>query len=92
MKSANELKDVHDLVQKVIEILFQYLNILHTDSFVSTNGNLVDNERMKSKFLPFVYRVINLLNFQVSKIQELSIENVIIRREMEKFQSRVARR
>ena len=40
MRSTNELKDVHYLVQKVIEKLFQYLKILHTESFVSTNSSL----------------------------------------------------
>ena len=91
MRSANELKDVHDLVQKVIEKLFQYLKILHTESFVSANGRLVDIERIKSKFLAFVDEAIDPLNFQMSKIQEFLAADTIIRRESKKFQSRVAR-
>ena len=68
MRSKNELKDMHDLVQKVLQKLFQYLKILHTKYFVSTNGKIVDIERIKSKFLAFVDEVIDPLNFQVSKI------------------------
>ena len=68
MRSVNELKDAHDLVQKVIENLFQYLNVLHIESFVSTNGKLLDIERIKSKFLVFVNEVIDPMNFQVFKI------------------------
>ena len=49
-RSANEVKDVHGLVQKVAEKLFEYLKVLHTKSYVSANGKLVDVERMKSKF------------------------------------------
>ena len=37
-RSVNELKDVHDLAQKVTEELFEYLKVLHTKSHVSTNG------------------------------------------------------
>ena len=68
MRSVNKLKDVHDLVWKTIEKFFQYLKILHKESFVSTNGKLVDIERMKSKFLAFVNEIVDLLNFQVAKI------------------------
>lgn len=63
MISANELKNVHELVQKVIEKLFQYLKILHIESFMSANGKLVDIERMKSKFLSFVNKVVDPHNF-----------------------------
>lgn len=91
MKYASELKDLHDLVQKIIDKLFQYLKILHIDSFVSTNGKLVDIERMKSKFLAFIDKVVDPLNFQVSKIHELSTANSVIKKEMEKFQLRVAK-
>ena len=68
MRSANELKDLHDLVPKVIEKLFQHFKILHTNSFVSTIGKIKDIERMKPKFLAFFDETIDPLNFQVSKI------------------------
>lgn len=48
MRLASELKDVCDLVQKIIGKLFQYLKILQIESFVSTNGKMVDIKRMKS--------------------------------------------
>ena len=68
MRSTNDLKDVHDLVQKVIKKLFRYLKIMYIESFVSTNGKLVDIERMKSKLLKFVDETIDPLKFQVSKV------------------------
>ena len=68
MRFANELKDMHNLVKNIIDKLFQYLKILHTESFVSTNGKIMDIERMKSKFLAFVNEAVDPLNFQVSKI------------------------
>lgn len=48
--------------EKIIEKLFQFLKILHTKSFMSTNSKLVDIERMKSKFFEFVNEVIDPLN------------------------------
>ena len=68
VRFGNELKDVHDIVHKVIENLFEYLKVLHTKSYVSTNGLLVDIEKMKAKFLVFFDEATNLLNFQMSKI------------------------
>ena len=47
MRSKNELKDVHDMMEKVIEKLLRYLKILHIDSFVPANGKLLDVERIK---------------------------------------------
>ena len=63
MRFVNELKDVHDLVQKIIDKLFQYLKILYIENLVSTNGKLVEIKRMKSKWLAFVDEVIDLVNF-----------------------------
>ena len=63
MRYANELKDVHDLVQKVIKKLFEYFKVLHLESYVSTNGKLVDIERMKTKFLAFFDEVVDPFNF-----------------------------
>ena len=67
------------------------MKILHTKSFVSANGKLVGVERMKSKFLAFVDEAVDPLNFQMSKIQELSSADSIIRRASEKFHSKLAR-
>ena len=89
--STNELKDVHDLVQKVMENIFAYLKVLHIESYVSNNGWLVDIEKMKDKFLAFVDEAIDIFNFQVEKIQELSLVDSILRWESKKFQSKVTR-
>lgn len=56
-----------------------------------TNGKQVEIKRMKSKFLAFIDKFFDLLNFQVAKIQELSTTDAFIKREIKKFQSRVAR-
>lgn len=57
---------------------------------MSTNGKMVDIERTTAKFLAFFDEAIDLLNFQVAKIKELSATDAVIKREMEKFQLRVA--
>lgn len=65
--------------------------MLHTKSYVSSNGQLVDIERMKTKFLAFADEATNPLNFQLSEIQELSSADTILRRVSEMIQSKVAR-
>lgn len=45
----------------------------------------MDVLRMKSKFLAFVDEVVDPLNFQMSKIQELSYVDSTIRSDLEKF-------
>ena len=67
-RSTIEHIDVCNLVQKFIDKCLQTLGILHIESFVSTNSKLVEIERMKSKFFPFIDEVVDPLNFQVSKI------------------------
>lgn len=91
-RSTNKLGDVCDLVQKVVDKCFYNLKILHIESFVSTNGKLVDIERMRSKFLTVVDEAIDPLNFQVSKIQELSAEDAVIIKEIENYKSRLTKR
>lgn len=91
IRSANTLKDVHDLVQKVIGKIFEYLKVLNIESQVSNNNRLVGIERMKVKLLAFVNEVTDPTNFQVAKIQELSSTDSIFRRASKKFQSKVAR-
>lgn len=58
---------------------------------MSANEKLVDVERMKSKFLAFVDAVVDPLNFQMSKIEELSSVDSILRRASKKFQSKVTK-
>lgn len=38
VRSVSELKYLHDLMQKVIENLFEHLKVLHTESYVYDNG------------------------------------------------------
>lgn len=54
IRYEHELKDVQDLVQKVMDKIFEHLKVLHTESYISNNGQLIDIERMKAKFLAFV--------------------------------------
>lgn len=43
VRFIGELKDVHDLVQKIMDKLFQYLTILYIEYFVCTNVGLKNN-------------------------------------------------
>ena len=54
---------MHDLVQKVMENIFEYLKVLHIESYVTNNGQLVDIEKIKEKILAFVDDAINSTNF-----------------------------
>ena len=60
---ANELNDVNESVQKVMEKIFEYLKVLHTKSYVTSNGKLVDIERMQAKFIAFVEEATDPSNF-----------------------------
>ena len=50
-KSEHGLKNVYDVVKKLMDKLFSQLKIFHTESQVIENHQLVDIQRMKSKFL-----------------------------------------
>lgn len=88
---ASELKTILELVQRVMDNLFEELKTLHTKSQVSRNGKLVETEWMKAKFLAFMDEIEDLTNFQVSRINELSVADAGIKKELEKLQSRIAK-
>ena len=53
VKAKQELKRVYNSVKEVIEKFYMYLKDSHIKSFITTNNQLVDIERMKMKFLEF---------------------------------------
>lgn len=63
IRSTNEIKDVHDLVHRVMEIIFEFLKVLDTKSYVTSNGQLVDINKKKSKFVAFFDEATNPAKF-----------------------------
>ena len=57
---ASELKNVLELVQRVIRKLYEHLKVLHTESQVFNNGKLVEIEQMKGKFIAFIDEIVVL--------------------------------
>lgn len=92
-KTESSIKSEHDydLVKKVMDKIFEHLKVLHTKSHVTDNDQLVDIERRKAKYLAYIEEDFDLSNFQMAKIPELSKIVCVIRREAEKFKSRISK-
>lgn len=59
VKSEHELKDVYDLVKKVMDNIFKHLKVFHTKSYVTNNAQFLDIKGMKTKFMAFVEEATN---------------------------------